>query len=127
MCGQVIVPIDAEDQVPIDPAHHETPERLYEREWARAVISRAVARLMAEVPHDSVPLVSHIGAVLRDGADVPVRQLATTLGVSEGAARVALHRMRQRLRKTLLEEIAQTVESEAEVDDELRHLMASLS
>jgi RNA polymerase sigma-70 factor (ECF subfamily) len=126
--GQVIVPIDAEQRTPVEPAHDETPERLYEREWARAVVSRSVARLSAEVPAESAPVVRHIAAVLRgDGADVPIRDLASSLGMTEGAARVALHRMRQRLRKTLLDEIAQTVESDAEVEDELRHLMASLS
>jgi len=126
--GHVIVPLDAEDRAPLEPVHDDTPERLYEREWARAVVSRSVARLTADVPPESVPLVRHIAGVLRgDGADVPIRDLASRLGMTEGAARVALHRMRQRLRKTLLDEIAQTVETQAEVEDELRHLMASLS
>src|SRR5262249_39802179 len=108
--GQTFVPLDAIDRVPIEPAHHETPEVLYEGEWARTIVGRAVARLTDDAGPEAAPLARHLAAIITgDGGDVPMKELAGTLGTSEGAARVALHRMRQKLRKTLLAEIAETV------------------
>jgi RNA polymerase sigma-70 factor (ECF subfamily) len=124
--AQIFVPLDAVDR-PIEPAHHETPESLYEREWARTLLGRAVSRLMEEAGPDGAPLVAHLGAVMTgDGADVPMKSLAATLQVSEGAARVALHRMRAKLRRAILEEIGQTVGPGEDVEDELQHVLASL-
>ena len=124
--AQIFVPLDGVDR-PIEPAHHETPESLYEREWARTLLGRAVSRLMEEAGPDDAPLVAHLGAVMTgDGADVPMKSLAATLHVSEGAARVALHRMRKKLRRAILDEIAQTVGPGEDVEDELRHVLASL-
>lgn len=126
--GQMFVPLDAADKVPIEPVDLETPEALYERRWAQTLVARAVDRLNHDVGPDRAPLVRHLAAAITgDGADVPMRQLGERLGLSEGAARVALHRMRQRLRTALLDEIAHTVGGREEVDDELRHLMAVLS
>jgi RNA polymerase sigma-70 factor (ECF subfamily) len=56
-----------------------------------------------------------------------MRDLAATLGISDGAARVALHRLRRRFRDLLREEIAQTVEHPSDVEDEIRHLLAIAS
>jgi DNA-directed RNA polymerase specialized sigma24 family protein len=125
--GQTFVPLDAVDR-PIEPAHHETPESLYERAWARTLLARAVDRLRAEAGTDGAPLVAHLaGLMTGDGADVPMKSLADTLGTSEGAARVALHRMRQKLRRRIVDEIAQTVGPGEDVEDELRHVLASLA
>jgi RNA polymerase sigma-70 factor (ECF subfamily) len=125
--GQTFVPLDAVDR-PIEPAHHETPESLYEREWARTLVARAVERLSDEAGSEGVPLVAHLAAAMTgDGADVPMKTLAATLRTTEGAARVALHRMRQKLRRRIVDEITQTVGPGEDVEDELRHVLASLA
>jgi RNA polymerase sigma factor (sigma-70 family) len=126
--GQTFVPLDGIDRTPIEAAHHETPEVLYEREWARTIVGRAVARLTDEAGPGAAPLARHLAAIITgDGADVPAKELAGAMRTSEGAARVALHRMRQKLRKTLLAEIAETVGADEDVEDELRHVMSSLA
>jgi RNA polymerase sigma factor (sigma-70 family) len=127
--AQTVVPLDADDHVrPIEPVDLETPDAIFERQWARTLVLRAVERLSRDVDQGAAPLVQHLAAVITgDGADVPIRELGERLGISEGAARVALHRMRQRLRTALTDEIAETVGGRDEVDDELRHLMAVLA
>lgn len=125
--GQRVVPLEALDH-PLEPAHHETPEALYERQWARTLLARAVGRLSEEAGAEGAPLVKHLAAIMTgDGSDVPMKALAGTLQTSEGAARVALHRMRQKLRRRILDEIAQTVAPGEDVEDELRHVLASLA
>jgi RNA polymerase sigma-70 factor (ECF subfamily) len=56
-----------------------------------------------------------------------MKTLAATLRTTEGAARVALHRMRQKLRRRIVDEITQTVGPGEDVEDELRHVLASLA
>ena len=65
--------------------------------------------------------------LLTEGAAESYRQLAGLLGLSEGAVKVAVHRLRQRFRDAVRAEIAQTVATPAEVDEELRCLMAAMS
>jgi RNA polymerase sigma factor (sigma-70 family) len=126
---KTFVPLDADDRVrPLEPMDLETPDVIFERQWARTVVLTAVERLARESDRTAAPLVRHLAAVMTgDGADVPIRELGERLGMSEGAARVALHRMRQKLRLVLIDEIAQTVGSREEVAAELKHLMATLS
>ena len=125
--AQTFVPLDALER-PFEPAHHETPEALFEREWARTLVARAVVRLTGEAGPDGARLIAHLAGVMTgDGADVPIKTLAATLGTSEGATRVALHRMRQKLRRKIVDEIAQTVGPGEDVEDELRHVLAALA
>jgi RNA polymerase sigma-70 factor (ECF subfamily) len=60
-------------------------------------------------------------------SEIPYRELAARLGLSEGAVKVAAHRLRQRYRDLLREEIASTVAGPGEVEEELKHLFAALS
>jgi len=92
-----------------------SPDRLFDRQWALALLDQALTRLESLKPC----LTSARGGT--DYAD-----LALQLGCSEGAARVAVHRLRKRYRQVIREEIARTVAHESEVDDELRALMQSL-
>ena len=64
--------------------------------------------------------------ILNDSKEASFATLGAELGMSEGAARVTLHRMRESFRQILRAEVAATVESSSEVDDELRHLIAVL-
>lgn len=116
----------AEERYQIEPADLETPERLFERRWALTVLERAMVALESEYEDRNQGerfqvlkpfLPKH--ATKRRYADA-----AKDLGMSEGAVQVAVHRLRDRYRLQLREEIAHTVASEEEVEEEIRHLFA---
>jgi RNA polymerase sigma-70 factor (ECF subfamily) len=100
-----------------------SPEELFERRWARAILDRAVRRLGEEhVSAGKADVFSHLRGHLT-GEESPYEGLAAKLGTTEGALRVAVHRMRQRLGALLREEVAQTVSTPADIDEELRQLL----
>lgn len=120
--------MDAEDRYRLEPSHGETPEYLYERRWALMVLDQALARLRADYETAGK---GDLAAVLipmlsRGEAKVPMAEVAARAGVTEGHARVLLFRLRKHFRAALCEVISQTVESEAEVAEELRQLQAIL-
>lgn len=98
----------------------------FDREWALTAMNRAVALLEAE--HEG-PRAAHFEALrpwlMGDGA-ASHAETAAALGMSEGAVKVAVHRLRRRFRELLRQEVAQTLDDPAELDDELRHLCAVL-
>jgi RNA polymerase sigma factor (sigma-70 family) len=105
-----------------------TPERLYERNWALAVLHRATAALAAEFAAAGK---QHVFDGLKqfltgDAGELKYSQAAATLGMSEGAARVAVYRMRGRFRDLLRAEIGRTVSGPEEVEEELAFLMKAL-
>ena len=106
-----------------------TPERLYERSWALALLERVMLRLREEYEKAGrMRLWEAIEPHLAGGSGRPgYAKMAAELGMSESALTVSVHRMRKRYGALLREEIAATVEDAAEVDDELRHLMAIVS
>jgi RNA polymerase sigma-70 factor (ECF subfamily) len=129
--GRQFVPIDfqgAEGRYRHEPAHGETPERLFERRWALALLERVLARLRAEYEASGRGrLFERLKARLTGGdAGVPHAEAAEELGLSEGAVKVAVHRMRKRYRELLREEIAQTLDDPGQVEDEIRSLFAAL-
>ena len=99
-----------------------TPERVFERRWAVELLQRAMARVR-EGPHFD-RLRAHLTG---DAERVPYRELAQELGMSEGAVKVALHRLRQRFHEALREEVSETVTHPEEIGDEIRYLLAALS
>lgn len=104
-------------------------EKLYERRWAMTLIERAMTRLRdefiaADKTREFDLLKVHLTAPRGGDGYAPV---AAALGLTEGAARVAVHRLRRRFREVFREEIAHTVADAAEIDDEVRHLMGVLS
>lgn len=107
----------------------ETPERLFERQWAMTLLDTAVQRLTRE--YESAgrgTLFTEIQfAILGERNAVPYTELATRLGMSHEAVRVAVHRLRQRYRQILREEIAHTVSSEADIVEELNYLRQVLA
>lgn len=118
---------DAEARFRLEPAEATTPEEVYDRRWAHLQLGNAMERLAAEMEETgrSERFTTLRPYLTGQGADVPYRDAARSLGTSEGAVKVAVHRLRKRFGELLREEIAATV-AEAEVDDELRHLFASL-
>jgi len=128
---QVFVPIDAADaesRYGFEPAEETTPERIFERRWALMVLERTLATLRAEYEDAGKGAIfDHLKGIITAGrTEMPYAELAAEMKLTEGAVKVAAHRMRQRYRETLRRQIAETVGSEAEVDAELRNLMAAL-
>lgn len=131
--GQAIVSIESEEagerfaREPVDDTL--TPDQAFDRVWAQATIERAMAALRQDYEKSGrgnlhaalLPL------VWGDAADASFAARAAQLGMSTHAFTVALHRLRQRVGQRLRADIAETVTSESEVDDELRHLIASLT
>jgi RNA polymerase sigma-70 factor (ECF subfamily) len=118
---------DADGRFGREPATDETPERAFERRWALELLEQAVAELRREYAESGRGrLFDALKGVLTGGADVPYTALAAELGLTEGAVKVAAHRLRQRYRDRLREAIARTVADPAEVDDEIRSLFAAV-
>jgi RNA polymerase sigma-70 factor (ECF subfamily) len=106
-----------------------TADRIYDRQWAVALLERTMARLRAEfVQAGKTREFEALKVFLTtDRADIPYPEAAAASGLSEGAARVAAHRLRRRYRELFREEIAHTVSEPTEVDAELRYLIEVLA
>ena len=127
-----IVPLEvvtAEGRYQLEPRDDVTPETLFDRRWALLVLERALDRLREE--HRAVgktELFERLkGFLTGDRDDMPYAEVARTLSMSEGAARVAVHRLRRRFRDALTSEIAETVSDPAEITAELDYLMRAVS
>jgi RNA polymerase sigma-70 factor (ECF subfamily) len=119
--------LEAEQRYASEPADRLTPERLYERQWALALLEGVIRRLRGEYEAAGKGgLFAALQAAVTGGA-VDYGDLAERLGQSEGALRVAVHRLRQRYRQILREEIAHTVAREEDVETELADLRRVLA
>lgn len=120
---------NAENQYSLEPAHELSAEKLFERSWALAVLERTMSQLAAEaVKTKKQKLLEHLKVYLTARkSSVPYREVAEELGMSEGAVKVAVHRLRRRYRQLLRDEIAQTVSTEDQIDEEIRDLFAALA
>jgi RNA polymerase sigma factor (sigma-70 family) len=120
--------LDAEGRYAREPAHGLTPERIFDRTWALMLLGRVLEQLREEyrVAGRSATFEVLTPALIDGPRAVAYATLAARLGTTEGAVRVAVHRLRRRYGERLREEIAATVDDPAEVDDELRALFAAL-
>jgi RNA polymerase sigma-70 factor (ECF subfamily) len=102
---------------------------VFERSWALTVLERTMARLQAEADTEKKgKLFDHLKVYLTaKESSLPYCDAAEQLGMSEGAIRVAVHRLRRRYRELLRDEIAQTVSTEEEIDQEIRDLFSALA
>jgi RNA polymerase sigma-70 factor (ECF subfamily) len=110
---------DGETRFASEPSHELTPEREFERRFALALLARTLDRLAAERPEDA-DLLAFVGG---KGDARPYAEIAAARGTTEGAVKVAVHRLRARYRERLRAEIRETVAEDADVDDEIRHLL----
>ena len=128
--GGALLPLEfssGEERYQREPAHDETPERIFERRWALSVLDRVVEKLRDEfVRHGRAEHFERLKVFLLGRSDAPYAALAHELNTSEGALKVAIHRLRKRYRELFRQEIADTVADPAEVESELRYLAAVL-
>jgi len=101
--GGALVPLEfssGEERYRREPAHDETPERIFERRWALAVLDRVVERLRNEfVQHGRPEHFERLKVSLLGQSDAPYAALAREMNTSEGALKVAIHRLRKRYRE----------------------------
>ena len=129
--GQPLFSLDApgaEARFARELSDHHSPELLYERQWAVAVLDEAMRQLREEFASEGRQRIFDLLAPRlsgdRDGG--ACAELATQLGTTEGTVRVMTHRLRRRYRDVLNGVVLRTVSSPAEVSEELRHLLAVL-
>jgi RNA polymerase sigma factor (sigma-70 family) len=129
--GGALLPLEfssGEERYQREPAHDETPERIFERRWALSVLDRVVQKLRDEFARHGRPEhFERLKVFLLGHSDAPYAALAHELNTSEGALKVAIHRFRKRYRELFRREIGDTVADPAEVESELRFLAAVLT
>ncbi len=119
----------AETQHLAEPMDHLTAEKLYDRRWALALLDRVLERLSKEFAAAGKGVVFEKlkDSLMTEKGAIPHSEAAIALGISEGAVRVAVHRLRGRFREMFREEVARTVGSAEQIDEEIRHLLAALT
>lgn len=127
--GQKPIPLDemgAEERIEMGAADRMTPELIYERRWASNVLERVLSRLKEEYrAAGNAALFDALKQLLPDEPGAPSQaDIARQLAMAENAVRQAFYRFRQRYQSLLRAEIAHTVASPSEVEDELRHLIS---
>jgi RNA polymerase sigma factor (sigma-70 family) len=130
--GQPLLSLDevsAEQRYKLEPVDPATPERLFERRWALTLLEGVLTRLEDEYRREGKEVWAEIlrPALTTDRGALDYAEMARKLGVAETAARVAVHRLRQRYRQLIRAEVAGTVASPEEVDAEMRHLFEVLA
>jgi RNA polymerase sigma factor (sigma-70 family) len=113
----------------LEARHDDSPDRVFNRKWAAISLDRALVRLRDECHTlGKGALADALLPYLTDTGQLPAyRTVAEQLGLTEGATKVAVHRLRQRFGAILRLEIAETVLAPADVDDEVRELIRALS
>jgi len=130
--GKQVLALDfaaAESAYNVEPAGAQSPERLFERQWALVLLERVLLQLEQECAEaGKQQQFARLRDLLTAGPDhQPYRDVAKDLAISEAAVKMAVHRLRKRYRELLRQEISQTVSDPAEIDDELRQLFTVLA
>ena len=129
--GQRLISLEElrpDDRIEMEPADPTTAEMIYERRWALTVLERVLSRLKDEYGAASnAALFDSLKELLPDEPGSPSQaEIAARLGMTENSVRQAFYRFRQRYQALLREEIANTVATPGDIEDELRHLIAVL-
>ena len=114
-------------QFQVDATTEPSPDRAFDREWAVALLGKVIARLQDENEAEGRGAqFEQLKIFLTAGkGTVPHGEVAKSLGMDEGAVRVAVHRLRKRYRELLRDEIANTLSDAAQVDEEMRALFGA--
>ena len=120
---------DAETRFGREPIDALTPERLFEQNWALSLLDSVYGRLQREYERDDKGALFQELKFCLTGArsSVPYAGLAARLNMPENTVKTTVHRLRQRYRELLRAEVAHTVASPSEVEEELRALFRALS
>jgi RNA polymerase sigma factor (sigma-70 family) len=129
--GQRLIPLQdlrADERVEMEPSDPMTAEMIYERRWTLTVLEQVLSRLKDEyIAAGNAALFDALKELLPDEPGSPSQaEIAARLGMTENAVRQAFYRFRQRYQSLLREEIANTVATPGDIEDELRHLIAVL-
>jgi RNA polymerase sigma factor (sigma-70 family) len=127
-----LLPLDAgtaEERYLLEPATGETPERVFDRRWALALLDRVMGRLAAETAAAGRQRYFDRLKVYLTGEQpqISYADAATALGTSETAVKVAVHRLRRRFGALVHEEVSHTVASPDDVESEIRHLWSAVA
>jgi RNA polymerase sigma factor (sigma-70 family) len=126
--GCVHIPLhvdNAETRYLTEPADRLTAEKLYERRWALTLLERVLERLRQDFAAEGKEVLFEKlkGSLMAEKGEIPNRETAAALGMSEGAVKVAIHRLRRRFRKLFHDEVAHTVAEPKDVAEEIQRLM----
>jgi RNA polymerase sigma factor (sigma-70 family) len=129
--GQRVIPLEelrADEGMEMEPADPVTPEMIYERRWASTVLERVLSQLKDEYrAAGNATLFDSLKQLLPDEPGAPSQtEIATRFGMTENAVHQAFYRFRQRYQLLMREEIAHTVATPGDIEDELRHLISVL-
>jgi RNA polymerase sigma-70 factor (ECF subfamily) len=124
------LPLDtAETRYSQEPADHRTPEQAFEKQWALTLLETVLSQLRADYERDAKGRLFDVlkPSIMGSRETQPYAALAVQLTLSEDAVKMAVHRLRERYRERLKAEVAHTVASPADVENELRHLFRVLT
>ncbi|MES2571921.1 MAG: sigma-70 family RNA polymerase sigma factor [Verrucomicrobiota bacterium] len=129
--GKIVLSLDAdaaEARYRAEPSTAAPADQIYERRWALTLLDQTMSRLRAEYERNGqMEAFEQLKEYLTAERNaIPYDEVAGSLGTSEGAARVAVHRLRKRFREVFRETIADTVAQPAEVDEEVRYIVSVL-
>jgi RNA polymerase sigma-70 factor (ECF subfamily) len=130
--GRTVLALDFDDgeaRYAADASADADPERAFERRWAMTLLARAFERTRREFEGaERAALFAALVPYLAGEGDArPQAEIAASLGMTENAVRVALHRLRARHRENLRAEIRDTVAADSDVEEEIRHLMQAVA
>lgn len=120
--------LQAEERYQYEPRSDLSPEKLYDQKWAASLLNQVMQLLSTEYNSLGKGRLFDVlrGVIWGGRQEGGYATLASQVGMSEGAFKVAVHRLRSRFRECLHQEVAQTVATPGEIEDELRHLLSSL-
>jgi RNA polymerase sigma factor (sigma-70 family) len=129
--GQSLISLDYESgqkRYAAEPVETRSPDQLYERRWALAILDKAMVQLRQDYQKmDKEALFETIQEFLPRGRSTPYSEIAEKLSMTESNVKVAVHRLRNRYRKRLREEVSQTLAEGEDAEAEIRHLFAALA
>ncbi|MGB0578059.1 MAG: RNA polymerase sigma factor [Limisphaerales bacterium] len=119
----------AENGLEIDAPEAGNPDKLFDREWALTLLGQVLDKLgkLSREEGNAAQFATLKPCLTSDSSRIPYAKIATQLGMTEGAARVAVHRLRKRYRHLLTEEIERTLSSPENIAEEMQSLFAALA
>jgi DNA-directed RNA polymerase specialized sigma24 family protein len=118
---------EADEFGALEPTDPQSAERIFERRWAEAVIQQTLEKLEAEFGGKRERFDQLKVFLVEEKGASSYAEAAASMALSEQAVKSAVHRMRERYRELFRAEIANTVTSHEEIEQEMRHLLAALS